>query len=517
MGVRWIAVVTGLALSVVLGIVPAVLGQSPRTLTIVRAAEGPMDIQRSAEAESANVTLNIFDSLFESTPEGHLRSGLVESWRLTSPTVWEFRLRKGIRFTNGEELDGEVVQFNLDRMAGKFFSPMPAVGAWNAKAVSRVEIVDKQVIRLHTPAPDPVLPKKFVDYMGAVYPKGYLEKQGQRIVDDKPVGSGPYKLVEWVRGERVALEANAQYWKGRPYFDRVVFRVVPEPATRLAMLETGQADVVVDVPVDQVPRLKAKKELKVHTVTSTRGVILVVDSFKKGKPVEEPTADVRVRKAIAHAVDVRSIVDSLWQGAATPMTHLFVPHQIGYDPKFKPYAHDVAQARQLLAAAGLGGGFELKMAVPTGRYPLISQVAEVLQAQLAQVGIRVTLEPIEWAAFVQRWQQGSLPALYLVGMADVMGDGLQFLRSRILTTAPYTFRHKKDQSKEVDEKIRVLNTMMEEDKRVQAMRQLAQYVHDEAMMVPLYIQANIYATRATLDFTPYATERLRLVEIRDRR
>jgi ABC-type transport system substrate-binding protein len=344
---------------------------------------------------------NVFDRLVEHNEKLEIVPRLAERWE-TSPDgkTWTFHLRKGVRFHDGTTLDAEAVKFNVDRalnpenrlLAGRF-----AYGG-----VQAVEVVSEHVVRFITKEPVGALLDNMADSgFGAIQsPRAIKEAPAAGVV---PTGTGPFKFGSWARGDQLVLEANPDYWDGRPNLDRIVVKPVPEGGTRASLLETGEAQLISQVPFQDLGRLRGNKAVVVETAPATSWQYIALDTQKVPDP--------RVRQALNYAVDKRQIVQTILFGvgrvADSPIGSGYRMHaSVG------AYDYDPARAKQLLAEAGWRPGsggvlekdgqrFALTFLVPSGGgYSGWPELAQAVQSYLKAVGVEVKLVAQEWATYL---------------------------------------------------------------------------------------------------------------------
>ena len=228
-----------------------------------------------------------------------------------------------------------------------------------------------------------------------------------RAIVKQPIGTGPYKFVEWVKDDHLTLEANPNYWdgsyKGKPQVKTIILRPVTDPATRLADLRSGAADMIMDVPADQVPGLKSAGFNVVEKDTVQQDYIYF-DTTK-----DLPIKDKAVRQALNYAVDKDTILQTLLGGFGRPLAGPLSPLTLGYNSDVKPYPYDPAKAKSLLASAGYGQGFSMDMDMPSSHY---QPVAEAIVAQLGEVGVNVKINLLETAVYNDKWVKKGLSPLY---------------------------------------------------------------------------------------------------------
>src|SRR5262245_43233386 len=346
-----------LALIAVLGLLIGVAPVSAQTKSAVVIAQGvdptTLDPQNHQETPAANLAINVFDTLLERDPDLKIVPMLAESYKNVAPTVWEFKLRKGVKFHNGEAFDAEAVKFTVERIADP---KLKLRGATPWAPLSHAEVVDPYTVRIHTKAPWPILDTN-VTTLPILAPKYYREKDMAHVARN-PVGTGPYKFVRWVKDDRIELTANEQYWKGAPKVKSLVFRPIPDDAVRVAALQNGEVDVAVNIPPHLANIIANHPKLFLSTAPSVRTIQLMYYTHqydaqnKLVGPYPGPVADRRVRQAMNAAVDVDEIIKNVLDGKGVRVATMLTDKHFGFDPQLKPTKSDPGKAKQLLAEAG---------------------------------------------------------------------------------------------------------------------------------------------------------------------
>src|SRR4029453_19083954 len=251
---RWLAASSLLVLLIALALHGEAPAQPGARLTIGLSAEpSTLDPHLSGEIPAHNIARNVFDALLYRDEGMRLTGGLAESWKLVSPTTYQFKLRRGVKFHNGEAFNAEAVKFSIER---QLTHPKSRAKAAPGPA-ERIEIVDEYTVNVVSKGPFPVLLARMT-YAGSgsvvMLPPKYVQEKGDDFAA-LPIGPGPFRFVEWVKGARVTLEANPDYWRGKPKVQRATFRFVPETAVRIASLLNGETDIIENIPPDQVERV----------------------------------------------------------------------------------------------------------------------------------------------------------------------------------------------------------------------------------------------------------------------
>src|SRR5437879_5258297 len=265
-----------------------------RDITIAQGIDAEfLDVQMTNNIVTLIINGSIYDTLLTRDKSLAIQPRLATSYKLVGDRMWEVKLRRGLRFPNGEPFDAEAVKFSVERIQRPDFKS-PQKGWFST--IERVEIVDPHTVRFHTKVPDPAMPARMT-LMYQLAPK-YVAQVGDVQANLKPVGTGPFKFVEWQKNERIVVEANDAHWSGRPAVRRATWRPIPELGARIAALQTGQADLIVNVPPDQLQALASTRTVRTEKTPSCRIIYFGIAQIKGG-----PLADRRVRQAINHAAD----------------------------------------------------------------------------------------------------------------------------------------------------------------------------------------------------------------------
>jgi peptide/nickel transport system substrate-binding protein len=350
-----------------------------------------------------SVRMNLFDSLVDREWDGKIVPALAESWNVVDDTTIDFKLRKGVKFHNGAEMTAQDVKASMDHMLDKDIkSPTTSIFA----SVKEMQVIDPQTVRLVLNKTD----ARVFDLLAnnfAVLPAQYIKDVGAAGIAKQPIGTGPYKFVEWVKDDHLTLEANPDYYeggyKGKAQVKTVILRPVTDPATRLADLRSGAADMIMDVPSDQAAALKSGGFQIVEKDTVQQDYIYF-DTTK-----DLPIKSKEVRQALNYAIDKDTILQTLLGGYGRPLAGPLSSLTLGYNADVKPYPFDPAKARSLLTSAGYAQGFSIDMDI-TSSHSL--PVAEAIVAMFGDVGVKVNLNVLETAVYNDKWVKKQLSPLY---------------------------------------------------------------------------------------------------------
>lgn len=359
---------------------------------------------------------NIYSNLTRFNVGMQIEPSLALSWSTSDDGLqWTFNLRPDVKFHDGTNLTAHDVKASFERILN------PDTGSPRRSvliAIREVEVKDDLTVVLHTNYPTGALPQQLAHPAAAVISKAALEAYGKEL-GRNPVGSGPFKLKEWKIGEEIVLERFENYYAGAPMVQTVYFRVVPEDSVRAMLLQAGQADIALWLPVSEVQRLSADPNIK------TLEVVSVMTHYYALNCTKPMLNDVRVRQALNYALDVDLIVDHILEGqgevADAPLSKL----TWGYSST-KKYPYDLEKAKALLAEAGYPNGIELELWHTVGRYLMDVQINENVQAQWAKAGINVKLRQWEFQALMEAVKEGVHDMVYL-GWSPSTGDADQAL------------------------------------------------------------------------------------------
>lgn len=342
--------------------------------------------------ESYIVYRNIFDQLLSRKPgSGAVAPDIAVSWKAVNADTWRFVIRKGVKFTNGQPLTARDVAFSLQRIIDPAFSS-PQLP--NYASVSRV-FASGDIVTIVTKRPSPTL-LSFLTTLSIV-PRAYVLQHGNAYFNLHPVGSGPYMLRAWVQGSKVVLGRNPHYWGRRPIFPSVVFRIVPNEATRVADLESGEADIALGITPDQIAIFRRDPQLKTFVTPTERAALLMFN------PTQGPTKSLLVREAIAYAVDRPLLVRALELGYAHVINEPATPAVFGYDRKLSGFPYNPGKAKRLLQEAHYTGQL---LVLPTSPvFP--TTVVQEIQSELEAVGLNVKIQSYAFPTFLQKVQSPS--------------------------------------------------------------------------------------------------------------
>ena len=372
---------------------PAETETDSKTLTIaINADILTTDPQSLNNGTTTSVLYNVYSNLVKQDDAGELVLDLAESYELKEDQVtWEFKIRQDAVFHDGTPVTAEDVAYSLNRV----MNDETSADFTNFSPLKEAVAVDEYTVDVISEQPYPIMLNLLAKGGAAVLPKNYIEENGIDAFLANPIGSGPYQLTEYVKDDHVTLVPFADYYgEQNPDWEEVIFRIVPESSTRVGELIAGNVDAVNMVIPTEWERVNGNEGTSVVNGPSTR-VYQMALKCDKG-----PTADLRVRQAIDYAIDDKTIVDTILQGAGTPMLTRIPSGVNGCNEDLVgKYNYDPEKAKELLAEAGYADGFTLKLEASTGRYTMDTEIAQAIAAMLQQVGITVDLHLLESSAY----------------------------------------------------------------------------------------------------------------------
>lgn len=444
----------------------------------------------------ATLVDNIFDTLVERGPKLQLVPGLAVSWKNTSPRVWDFKLRRGVKFTNGEPFDASAVRFTIDRV----LDPRNNAPTYSyISTVQGVKVVNRYEVQVITKQPDPLIPARFSRYPTEIVPPKYAQKVGESGFATKPIGTGPYEVASFSSDNQVVMKANPNYWRGRPRIQTVVWKYIPEDSTMTAALASGAIDIADPLPLESVAQVRAAHAARAVVVGGT-GFYMYLGLMSN----EPPFDNVKVRQALNYAVDRATLAKVIEDGYAIPTLSLYRKQDFGYAGDPSGYAYDPAKAKQLLASAGYPNGFKTTLDV-TSSYPNAVALGETIQQELAQIGVTVQVENVPSATYFQEVPQKKQAPMYLLqwGSSQTL-DADSAVYPILACNQPYsTFCNPKMQ-KLLDDERSTLN----QAKRKQDFAQIEKLAIQQAPLVFLFLRDDVYGIRGGVHWTPKADERL---------
>lgn len=430
-----------------------------------------------------------------------------ETFKNVDPLTWEFKLRPNMKFHDGTPVDAEAARFSLERWATETIGGKPTVPRPRRTiSYDKTEVVDTLTFRIKTTAPAPILTDELTAVM-LLPPSVYKDDSAANLakIAANPVGSGPYKFVEWKKDQQLTVEVNPAWWGKTQSFEKIVFKPVGETVTRILQLKNGEADLIVNVPPDNAADIDKSDKARMSRVQGLRKIFVGIRTEK-----HPALADKRVRQALNYAVNFDAINRALLDGIGKRMpTYFNPPHE---PPDAKAFTYDLNKAKQLLTEAGFGSGLELTMNAPTGRYIKDKEIAQAVAQDLEKAGIKIDLKILEWSVYagtqLSKATGGPPSALYFVGLgAPVSGQAEAFFFHKDYQLNFTDWKHPEYHA--LFDKLKV---ELDERKFQDLINQMNKILWDEVPWIGIYNQVDLYGVSRKLVWEARADERIAMFE-----
>jgi len=464
-----------------------------KTIVVIQGSEvTTLDPTLDSFIHHWRITGNIFDHLVVRDNDMKIVPCLAKSWNVIEDgCAMELELRTDVKFQDGTPFTAEDVKYTIMRIQDPELKSLLTI---YVSEIVDVDIIDDYHIIIRTKSPYPLLLARLSAIR--IVSKPIVESMGNEAFAEHPIGTGPYMLESWTRGEEIVLVANPDYWGGAPEVKRVIFKSISEPFTRVAALLTGDADIIDGLPIYDVQRVGDDPDLEIVSVPSMRVMHVAMDTRIK------PFNDKRVRQAINYAVNLDSIIEHILGGYAYPDTNLICSAAFGYNPNIKPYKEDLEKAKGLLAEAGYPDGFKTEFVVAPGRYFAGKEVTEAISGQLRRVGIEADVITMENNAVLGLLTSGKRPPMCFFGWGSSTFDADGTLYYIAGTGQIYSNYSNED----LDQLLGAARTTMDEDIRINLYYKAAELIHEEAPFIFLYQEAGLYGLRKGINWKPRADE-----------
>ncbi len=518
MHIRKLAVAA--AVSVLAGMPMAAAAQ---TLTIGLGAE-PSAIDPHYHNLTPNnaTSAHLFSQLVEQDEKQRLVPGLAESWKPINDLTWEFKLRKGVKFHDGSDFNADDVLATVARAPNVPNSPSSFSIYLKGKTFKKV---DDYTIQVSTEKPYPLMAND-ISTIHIISDKAEKATTEDFNSGKATAGTGPYKFVEWVPGDRLVMERNEGYWGKKPIWKKVVFKPIKSGPARVAALLAGDVDMIDDVPTVDIANLKKNAKLAVSQGVSNRVIYLAVDQFREDSPhitakdgskIRNPFLDVKVRRAVSKAINRELIISRVMEGVALPAGQLLPEGFFGVSPNLKPEKYDAKYAKKLLAEAGYPDGWKMKVHGPNDRYLNDAKILEAVAQMLSRIGIETSVETMTKSVFFKRASAGSPDktpefSFILVGWGSGTGEASSPLKSLLATYSKEKGMGPSNRGRfsnaEVDKLIDVALATVDDDKRAAALAKATDVaLGDLQGIIPLHYQVNTWAAKKGLKYIARTDER----------
>lgn len=474
------------------------------TLTIGLTTDiAAIEVPYAPERQADNASWTLYDSLVYPAAGGIIEPALAEKWEVSDDgRTITFFLRKDVTFHNGEPFTADSVVYSWQT-----YSQPEVTYANNWTIADKVEKVDDYTVAVHTAEPNALLLPTMAASWAMIPPKAHAE-MGAQAFAESPIGTGAFMFKEWVKGDRLVVVANPNYWRqGYPKLEQVTFRFITEAATRVAAVQTGEIDISPRLTSEDAKSLLGAEGLTIIRYPVDRSYYLAFNNISTGKgtPIEDP----KVRQALAYAIDLDGIIDAVFDGFATRSVGFVSSANLGFDGA-EPVPYDPEKAKALLAEAGYPNGFAMNMACPDAGYPKINEVCQAISAQLNEIGVKNELELQEANAYWDREAKKELPPLFVDSWSVTFPEAYSRLQGALGKDETYA---NWEDPKLIDLISRVAVTV-DVDKRAALYGEIQKYMRDNPPFVYLYYPEAFEAvTLRVQNYKPRAAENYRLWDV----
>lgn len=498
-----------------------------QTLTMaVGAAPISVDPHYSVLTPNVSLASHVYDALINRDATSKPVPGLALSWRLVDDTTWEFKLRPGVTFHNGDAFTADDVAHTIARVPKVVNSP--GGFAIYTRTFTDVIVVDPLTVRLKTAAIYPLAPVDLREVKIIPRATGAAPATEDFNSGRLAIGTGPYRLISYRPGDRAELERNDSYWGPKPHWQRVNYRFIPNDGARTAALLSGDVQLIEAVPTTDAAKLRKDPRVRIAETVSSRLVYLWLDRsrngptpFVKGPNGEDldrnPFNDLRVRQALSMAINRQAIVERVMEGAAIPSAQFLPPGSYSYVPGLVPPRFDPDKAKKLLAEAGYPQGLRLTLHGPNDRYVNDGKIIQAVGQMWSRIGVQTQVEPITFPNFISRVTKMELSAFFL-GWGTSSGEASNPLRALVATYNVERGRGSSNRGRYsnpvTDELIERAMITADDGAREKLLQQAQRIAVEDVAFIPLHNQMNIWGMSPKVTYVPRQDEETHAMSVR---
>jgi peptide/nickel transport system substrate-binding protein len=453
-----------------------------------------------------------FDKLIKQDHKQNLQPNLAVSWKPINELTWEFKLRQNVKFHDGSPFTAEDVKFTLER--GPNVPNSPSSFSRYMKHIKKIEIIDPHTMRFTTADPFPLMATYLSTF--TVISKKYGEGAATKDYNSGKamIGTGPFKFVEWVPGDRIVYTRNDEYWGEKSEWEKVIVKPLSNSSARVAALLAGDVDVIDFVPTADIEKLGKNAKLTMERSVSNRVIYLHIDSQRDSSPFvtdlngqsidKNPLKDTRIRRAISKAINRPAIVSKVMEGNAIAAGQLLPDGFFAISPNLKPEEYDPEGAKKLMAEAGWGDGFGLTIHGPNNRYVNDAKICQAVAQMLTRVGIKTKVDTMPKNVFFPRGTKLEF-SFMLVGWGSGTGEPSSPLGALLHTydkEAGYGVSNRgRFSNKEMDATLEEALRTVDREKHKALLIEATEIAMRELGIIPLHYQVNIWAMQKGLSYT----------------
>jgi peptide/nickel transport system substrate-binding protein len=463
-----------------------------------------------------NVASHLYGYLVERNEKSQPQPSLATEWKAIDPTTWEFRLRRGVKFHDGSDFTAADVVASIERVPKVPNSPSPFTAY--TKQIQKIEVVDPHTIRFKTALPYPLMPSDMSQV--AIISRQFANATTEDFNSGRAaIGTVPYKLVRFAKGDRLELARNDAWWGGRTPWEKVTLRILTQDAARVAALLAGDVQVIENVPTADVAKLKGDRKLAIYRSVSDRLMYVHMDSdrnvtptvtAKDGKPLDRnPLKDTRVRKALSKMINRPAIVERVMEGEAVPAGQVVPDFLFGATKNLKVEAYDPEGAKKLLAEAGWPDGFKVTLHATNNRYVNDAKIAQAIAQMWTRGGIPTEVVAMPSATFFPQATDLKF-SLLQAGWSTGTGESSSSLKALLMTfnkdRGYGTANRGRYSNGKVDALTEDALQTVDDVKREAYLQRAAELAIGDTGLIPLHFQISLWATRDGIAYTPRVDE-----------
>ena len=463
-----------------------------------------------------NVASHLYGYLVERNEKSQPQPSLATEWKAIDPTTWEFKLRRGVKFHDGSDFTAADVVASIERVPKVPNSPSPFTAY--TKQIQKIEVVDPHTIRFKTALPYPLMPSDMSQV--AIISRQFANATTEDFNSGRAaIGTGPFKLVRFAKGDRLEFARNDAWWGGKTPWEKVTLRILTQDAARVAALLAGDVQVIEAVPTADVAKLKTDKRLAIYRSVSDRLMYVHMDSdrnvtptvtAKDGKPLDRnPLKDTRVRKALSKMINRGAIVERVMEGEAVPAGQIVPDFLFGATKNLKVEAYDPEGAKKLLAEAGWPDGFKVMLHATNNRYVNDAKIAQAIAQMWTRGGIPTEVVAMPSATFFPQATDLKF-SLLQAGWSTGTGESSSSLKALLMTFNKDkgfgTANRGRYSNGKVDALTEDALQTVDDVKREAYLQRAAELAIGDTGLIPLHFQISLWATRDGITYTPRVDE-----------
>ncbi len=478
--------------------------QQQRVLRVCQASTAPntLDPHMHHNIEIEDILRQICEHLVDRDANGKLIPSLATSWSLMNDTTWQFTLRKGVTFHNGEEFNAKAVKSSIERILDPI-RKSPQNNLYNS--IDHVDIIDKYIVNIITKTIDVVLPAK-LSLFANIVPSGTSDQRDDTEFATRPIGTGPFRFLERGREKEIVLIPNDNYWGKVPKIDKLVFYFIADADSQIKMIMNGELDVVSNILPKYSLSLKKHANTTIVKRPTTQFVTLRLNTVREG-----PFNNLKLRKALSQAIDTEKLIKYLYNGNGIPLATVTMPEEFGFNPHLRPYTFDLTKAQAMLFESG----------VPRNRFSMLLLTFEDLEPvgiavkhQIERMGIETKIKLISRGEFINQITTRSIDFDGVIGNPTDPYFDASFQLDLMFNSKSSFSRYR---NREVDELLMKASQTIDESERRNILMKIQDIIYREVPNVFSFQNVRIYGLRRDIsNFVPYADGLLRVNTIERR-